>query len=847
MNMQTKICAMLVPCCLAAGIARAATGQQANALALVREGVPVSMIVIATNAAKAARFAALELQDHVRKMTGATLPIVTDDKPVEGTRILVGDSAQTRQRGLSGTELESQEYLIRFLPDALVLMGKDKADFGDFVHDYQERKSFVGWPSPYDDIGTMYAVYDFLRDYCGVKWINPTEHGTFVPKMQTLVVGGDGVQRKPFMHYRGGSAAEHSRYQRNGGYWSNPTDGARQYNELAFGEIHAAIADPRQRDIVKQARNLLFIYRMKGGGEKTFCNHSFYEYFDRFWHEESSFFVERRPAYFAKGYDGDIPPQLCYSNPDVIGKVVTDVRNYFDNGGYPTPMRGIPAPGYHWGENNYALEPMDNSAFCKCDDCASQYELERTDKKSQHSTYWFRFVNDVAKEIKKSHPEKIISTLAYMTHEGLPTDLVLEDNVAVHFCISANRMPFNPLLDEQLDRLREWRNQTDNDLYLWLYHCFPKEFADNGKFHCFPGHFAHELKRQFELFEELGVKGVFHCGFNGEVDNYVAYRLMDNAALDVDTILDEYFSVYGKPGPTLRRMYETIERRYCSPDSYPKRVNGEIDTNITFDSTWGSVGNAETMQALQQLMDEAYRLAETDQEKRMVELWDAGLWSYMREGRETYVTRMSYPLPEVNAPRVEAAGGDVNAVAWEQAAPLGDYWYQRGGNERSKFKMEGRICHDGEFLYLELTDHVDPAKLKVSAMIAAYDDWELFVAGQRAQPFRQYMIGPTALTAGISYGEVNWRQHVPATEYTEPAFGMKAVSDTTGDAWILRLAFPLSSLIERPLQSGDDFYMNAVRVRNPALAGEPRYGIDTWVAYTTVKDVDRMGKIHLEK
>lgn len=548
MNMKTKICAMLVPCCLAAGIARGETTQHTNALALVRDGKPVSTIVIGSQAVKAARFAALELQDHIRKMTGATVPVVADDQPVEGTRILVGDSAAAKSLGFSGAELESQEYLIRFLPDALVLVGKDKGDHGDFVYDYQERKSFSGWPSPYDDVGTMYAVYDFLRDYCGVKWINPTDHGTFVPEKKTLIVSGQGMQRKPFMHYRGGSAADPSRYQRNGGFWSDPTDGARKYNELAFGAVHAAVADPRQRDIVKQARNLLFIHRMKGGGEKVFCNHSLYEYFDRFWHESSSHFEEKRPAYFAQGYDGDVPPQLCYSNPDVIAKVVADVRDYFDKGGYQTAMRGIGVPGYHWGENNYALEPMDNSAFCKCEKCASQYEPGRAADHSEHSTYWFRFVNAVAKEIKESHPDKTLSTLAYMTHEGLPTDLVLEDNVAVHFCISANRTPFSPLLEKQLDRLREWKAKTDNDLYLWLYHTFPKEFADNGKFHCFPGHFAHELKRQFDLFNTLGVKGVLHCGFNGEVDNYVAYRLMGDPNLGVDTILDEYFSVYGKPG-----------------------------------------------------------------------------------------------------------------------------------------------------------------------------------------------------------------------------------------------------------------------------------------------------------
>jgi len=145
-----------------------------------------------------------------------------------------------------------------------------------------------------------------------------------------------------------------------------------------------------------------------------------------------------------------------------------------------------------------------------------------------------------------------------------------------------------------------------------------------------------------------------------------------------------------------------------------------------------------------------------------------------------------------------------------------------------------------------LVDAVDPKKLNVSPQIACYDDWEIFIAGQRAQPFRQYMVGPTAMTCGISYGEVNWRQGVKATEYTKKSFGVKAVSDTKGDKWVLRLAFPLNEMLERPVKAGDDIYMNIMRVMSPKLAGRRPFGIDTWVAFTTVKDVDRLAKIHLE-
>ena len=67
--------------------------------------------------------------------------------------------------------------------------------------------------------------------------------------------------------------------------------------------------------------------------------------------------------------------------------------------------------------------------------------------------------------------------------------------MVVYFCLSWNRMPYNTQgLAAQFQRLEEWSAKGRVPLYLWLYHCFPRERADRlGKWHCFPGFFAHEL------------------------------------------------------------------------------------------------------------------------------------------------------------------------------------------------------------------------------------------------------------------------------------------------------------------------------------------------------------------
>ena len=809
---------------------------------LVDDGKPTATIVLAKNADKAARFGAAELNHYIKLITGSELPLVTDEQTVEGRRILVGESEYTRALGLKSSDFGSQAYMIKMVnPSTLVLMGKDASDKGLLVYDYLSNPHAVNtWPSVYSEIGTLNAVDDFLRDDCGVRWLNPTDVGTIVQARKTLTVSIPDVRRAPFMRYRGASVAESNseRYNAGGGHWRAGTAEANAFSVLGYSNVYASTTNPSQRNMGIRSQNRLFMYRMKAGGENSPCNHSFYNFYERFWNKNAKNFEAYHPEYFAQGYEGKEPPQLCYSNEAMIQQVIKDAQDYFDNGGHRK----------RWGENSYALEPMDNSAFCKGDACTSQFELDRP-RQEQHSTYWFRFVNRIAAALKESHPDKKISTLAYMTHEGLPTGFKLEDNVVVHFCLSHNRTPYNrDALQKQFDRMNEWDTKENIPMYLWLYNTFPVEIANNGRFNCFPGFFSHEVKRQFDIFKKLEIQGIFHCGYNGEVENYVTYRLMDNPDLDIDVLLDQYFEQYGPAAKPIKAMYDLIEQRYCDPANYVLKPGDKpYSGHQRVDIAWGLLGTAEVMAKLQSYMDKAIELAVTDEQKTRVELWNAAIWSYMRRGRDEFGERMEAPMPAITAPRVSDAGGDPNKVAWDKASPLGSKWYTRGGGDPAALPLSGRVCHDGSYIYLELVDESAPEKLHVSPQIACFDDWELIISRQRAQPFRQYMIGPTGLTQGLSYGEVNWRQGVKATEYTAPAFGMKIVSDISGDRWISRMAFPMAEITDKPIVSGDSFYMNIMRVSNPALAKQPRYGIgiDTWVSYTTVKQVDRLGEIKL--
>lgn len=820
-------------------------------MTLVKNGIPESTIVLAQRPTRAAQFAAFELQHHIKLITGAVVPIVRDGEPAYGVKILVGESKGTKVLGLKNDGFKDQEYLIKFIQHAIILMGRDKLDFGTVKYDYLHDPSCIStWPDYYDQQATMYAVYDFLEKYCGVRWFNPTDTGTEYPKKTTLIVKvGKDILRKPFFRYRGWEGS--GDYDAYTGLWPENTEEFKDYDKIAYADLHKKFSAPNLYNLAKQARVKLFLLRQKTGGEKWFANHSLYHYYQLFWEpspnkEKARYFVAHRPEMFVKGYKG-IPPQMDYTSPELIKEVAREADEYFNNGGYPYKAVLDNAPlGLKWGKNCFAVVPMDNTDFYRSGTGQAFFRKKIWKGKGyfsngQYSDYWFSFVNKVAKKLKKTHPNKYIITLAYASY-AYPPDFPLESNVIVEFCFSSNRMPYSGEYQNELKALSEWRKSIkDRPIYLWLYPTFPKEIANDGHFHCFPGFYAHTLSREFKLFKSYDIGGMFFCGFGQEADDYVTFKLADNPSLNVNDVLNEYFTgMYGPAAKYMKKFYLLVEKTYTDPANY-KSIEHPGHQNIQI--AWGLLGTEARMEQLRKLMKKAKRLAVTKKEKRNVELFDLGVWKYMEAGRTQYVERTSAPIPSIRVPAVEDAGGDPAKILWNKASILSGGWFERSSEQPAPRKLYGNVAHDGKYLYVKLVDQCDTKKLVASPGVFPYDDWEIFTAAQRSLPYRQFAFGPNKQVVALSNGEINWRMNVPIENP-----GIRVISDvSTTNLWVTLIAIPLKILTINGVKPDGIFYMNITRVSSPELLNQPVLDIYTWVPYCTVQDVDRLAKITLEK
>jgi len=171
-----------------------ATGlSNAKAITLVEDGAPRATIVVAQNAvepnkddasAQKISIAAKDLQDYIRKISGATLPIAGDGSTPAGGLIFVGQSKLTAPfktdipSGLTPQRNE-EGFLIQSRGESLVLAGNDAG--------------------PYH--GTEYSVYNFLNRL-GVRWFMPGEYGEYFPSQKTVRVADMTVKEKPDFRMR---------------------------------------------------------------------------------------------------------------------------------------------------------------------------------------------------------------------------------------------------------------------------------------------------------------------------------------------------------------------------------------------------------------------------------------------------------------------------------------------------------------------------------------------------------------------------------------------------------------------------------------------------------------------
>lgn len=133
-----------------------------HGIKITEEGRSDYKILVSANASIVEGTASRELQKYINQISGATLPIVSDNTEkisVSEKYISIGETKLKDKAKIDNSDLNLDGYVLRSIDNTLFIVGQEGA-------------------------GTLFGVYGFLDEYCGVKFL--TSEYEYIPKNETL-------------------------------------------------------------------------------------------------------------------------------------------------------------------------------------------------------------------------------------------------------------------------------------------------------------------------------------------------------------------------------------------------------------------------------------------------------------------------------------------------------------------------------------------------------------------------------------------------------------------------------------------------------------------------------------
>jgi len=516
MHPARNLCLLLI----AAAVSTGGMPQAAAEMVLVESGQPRATIVIAENAVEAVpenvidkanptspvdkvAVAARELQLYLEKISGARLPIVGDNGPLPaGKRILVGRSKLTApyaEKIPSGlTNLREEEgYAIVTDGNTLVLAGNDEG--------------------PYH--GTEYAVSFFLH-HLGVRWYMPGDFGEVVPQQETIAI--DDLQQ---------TGAPDFKMRVWWTHW--------YANDLRPVKYRWQIRNGMNRDPMNDVPGDSFVRKvLPPDTEKD------------------------NPEYagiFARDAAGNIYPHMPnLSSEKSVQYAAEIIKEYFRN--HPDANS--------WGIGADDGLPRDFSPETQKLHLNFPSTIGRfNDPKGLSTTEeWMLWVQRVSAEVHKEFPDKFLTTNGYANRDSPPIGVTPDPTIWIMYApifadtYHAMDNPLSWTALRQHSMLKDWTRMYDN---VFMYNYIYFNLVGCG---APPVPLARRHMQEMPLLKDLGIAGFWDegrtvRGESGIFPTYLRARMMWDADLDAQALMDEFFTRwYGPAAVPAFRFWDEMEQ-----------------------------------------------------------------------------------------------------------------------------------------------------------------------------------------------------------------------------------------------------------------------------------------------
>ncbi|HEY1050352.1 MAG TPA: DUF4838 domain-containing protein [Prosthecobacter sp.] len=627
---------------------------------LVEYGKPRAEIVISPKPARMAKLAAKELQTYVEKISGARLEIVSSPTPGR-PHLFVGKSPHTEALKLATEGLENGAFRIVSGADWMALLGPDEdfvpiepwgrnrsvaettrvnAEFdkitGDTFWNHHRdvyaryHKDLDVWD--YDDAGTLNAVHEYLRSL-GVRWFAPGELGEVVPAAKNLPLPNVNKTVKPDFGMRRFTFYTDHTGIGDKAIWCFRLGLNNGHKIGGITQICHGTKFVLMRDEMKKAHPEMYL--LTGGKRDTTTKGSGYPDLT------SPLFFEKHLKYSRAMFDHFKEPMLSIDLVDGYGGMTSDDPKWMAQ---LTPGRGWPG---------------------------------------SMSDHVFGYLNRIALELNQSHPDRLVSGLAYSGYK-LPPEKI--DTFSPNFVLieTRQRQGFwdEAKRKEHLEMRAAWTKKLHPNRYLTWDYSINARPEQAGRPVYYTQQIArdlrelkgHTLGEMIEIYDHpAGKEASF--GYDPlaieHLNLYLTSRLWWDADQNLEALLADYFtSYYGPAAAPMRAFMEYSEANWMHMGQDAEKIGQALalfTTAQTAADPQSAPGRrmqkiAEMMKPLHTLQKQLGRKRETDLAYRVLEAHQTGgkpltsrpfdgqvVKEYWTDVRSTGLTKLSDNAPHPKA------------------------------------------------------------------------------------------------------------------------------------------------------------------------------------------------------
>jgi hypothetical protein len=478
---------------------------------LAKSGKTRYVISLAQNASAPEKNAASELSIYLKAITGADFKIISPSKSGKKPVIAVGPGAAKiiqPKLSLEKSKLGDDGIVMKSIGSNIVLTGATGSKRG-----------------------TLYAVYTFLEDICGVRWW--TSKDKYVPHKPNLAINNLNITHVPVFRYR------EALYNTLTDASSNPTLAKFLVQEKYNGDHNRIPAD--------------------WGGSYSIIGwcHTFEVFMppDKYFKDHPEWFSEINGKRVADR------SQLCCTNDAMIAELTKNVLETIAK----QPDAGI-----------ISVSQNDWIGNCQCANCKAMDEAEGSPSGSL-----IYCINKVAEAVEQKYPDFLVETLAYQHTRKPPKSIRPRNNVLVRLALieRASDQPIdNPYNQKLMDDLTAWKKAVPN-LFIWDYTAnMPWPFTPHPNLSVIaPDARTYAANHVVGVFNEGNhYAGAARSDFD-ELKTYVMSHMLWNPNQNEKLIIKDFLNgYYSKAGPILKQYLDILETKSrkvvlgswdCGPDA----------------------------------------------------------------------------------------------------------------------------------------------------------------------------------------------------------------------------------------------------------------------------------------